>query len=307
MAEQAPAPQQEQPKPQPQRPAPGQRPARRGMTEEQIKATQIAAEQKRAQMETEKVLVWPDLVYAEFMSAIFLTIVLFVISLVFNAPLEEPSNPNKTPIPSRAPWYFLGLQEMLVYFDPWIAGVLLPGMIIVGLMLIPYVDTKPNVGIGRFSWKGREWQYIFFIGGFALWIGLIIVGQFFRWGPWAIYMPWEPREHVKVVAEHLWWCPAHKTTPSPMFCLPGFLIYSVYNLLMFTYPAWLRFVHKGLGERALNYYRQLGLVRFIIVMVFVSWTLFLPVKMAMRLGFFPFPGLWGVKLKYLVVTPWFNI
>lgn len=293
----------------PQRP---QRTARRGMTEEQVRATQLAAERKRAQMEEGKVLVWPDLVYAEFMAAILLTVILFVISLVFDAPLEEPANPNKTPIPSRAPWYFLGLQEMLVYFDPWIAGVLLPGMIIVGLMLIPYLDTKPDVGVGRYSWKGREWQYLFFIGGFALWIGLIIVGEFFRWGPWAWYWPWEPREHIKVVAEHLKWCPLHKNPPvgvlknpitggligNGMFCWAGFLFYTFYNLFAFTYPFWLRFIHKGLGQRALNYYRRLGLVRFLIVMFFVSWTLFLPIKMFMRLV---------LKWKYLVVTPWFNI
>ena len=301
------APEQEQRRPQPAARPAGQRPARRGMTEEQVQATQIAAERKREAMEEGKVLTWPDLVYAEFLSAVFLTAVLFVVSLVFDAPLEEPSNPNKTPIPSRAPWYFLGLQEMLVYFDPWIAGVLLPGMIIVGLMVIPYVDTKPTVGIGRYSWKGREWQYIFFIGGFALWLLLIVIGQFFRWGPWAIYMPWEPREHIKVVAEHLWWCPLHKDPPANMFCPFGFVVYALYNGLVFTYPFWLRFVHKEWGERAMNYYRQLGLVRYLIVMFFVSWTLFLPIKMAMRLGVFPFPFFWGVRLKYLVVTPWFNI
>jgi hypothetical protein len=194
---------------------------------------------------------------------------------------------------------------MLVYFDPWIAGVLLPGMIIVGLMVIPYVDTKPTVGIGRYSWKGREWQYIFFIGGFALWLILIVIGQFFRWGPWAIYMPWEPREHIKVVAEHLTWCPLHKDPPANMFCPVGFLIYALFNALVFTYPWWLRFVHKDWGERAINYYRQLGLVRYLIVMFFVSWTLFLPIKMMMRLGVFPL--FWGIRLKYLVVTPWFNI
>jgi hypothetical protein len=92
-----------------------------------------------------------------------------------------------------------------------------------------------------------------------------------------------------------------------MFCPFGFLVYAFLNGLMFTYPFWLRFVHKEWGERAMNYYRQLGLVRYLIVMFFVSWTLFLPIKMAMRLGVFPFPFFWGVRLKYLVVTPWFNI
>jgi len=69
------------------------------MTEEQVQATQVAAERKREAMEEGKVLTWPDLVYAEFLSAVFLTVVLFVVSLVFDAPLEEPSNPNKTPTP----------------------------------------------------------------------------------------------------------------------------------------------------------------------------------------------------------------
>ncbi len=280
------------------RPRPTSRPARRAMGEEEVRATQVAAERKRAEAEAEKVLVWPDLVYAEFMSAILLTVILFIVSLVFNAPMEEQANPNKTPIPSRAPWYFLGLQEMLVYFDPWIAGVLLPGMIIVGLMLIPYLDTRPNVGVGVYSWKGREWQYIFFIGGFALWILLIVIGQFFRWGPWAWYWPWEPREHIKVVAEHLQWCPGHKDPPPGMFCVPGALIYAVYNALAFAYPAWVGWINKKWGRRALNYYRQLGLVRFLILMFFASWTFFLPVKMFMRLV---------LKWKYLVVTPYFNI
>ena len=72
-----------------------------------------------------------------------------------NAPLEEPSNPNLTMNPAKAPWYFLGLQEMLVYFDPWIAGVVMPTLIIVGLMVIPYVDTNP-LGSGYYTWKQRK-------------------------------------------------------------------------------------------------------------------------------------------------------
>ena len=101
MAEQVP--EQEQRRPQPAARPAAQRPARRGMTEEQVQATQIAAERKREAMEEGKVLTWPDLVYAEFLSAVFLTIVLFIVSLVFSAPLEEPSNPNKTPIPKPDP------------------------------------------------------------------------------------------------------------------------------------------------------------------------------------------------------------
>src|SRR3989304_3011012 len=82
----------------------------------------------------DKVQVWPYLVRLEFLATIIVMAVLVVWSITVNAPLEEPANPASTPNPSKAPWYFLGLQEMLVYFDPWIAGVVLPTLIIIGLM-----------------------------------------------------------------------------------------------------------------------------------------------------------------------------
>ena len=80
----------------------------------------------------------------EFLVAILVTVLLMVWSLTLNAPLEEPSNPNVTMNPAKAPWYFLGLQEMLVYFDPWMAGVIMPTLIIVGLMAVPYIDANPS-------------------------------------------------------------------------------------------------------------------------------------------------------------------
>ena len=90
----------------------------------------------------QKVFTWPDLVYTEFICIILFTAILTVWSIVVEAPLEEPAALARTPNPSKAPWYFLGLQEMLVYFDPWIAGVVLPGFIIVGLCAIPYLHTN---------------------------------------------------------------------------------------------------------------------------------------------------------------------
>ena len=84
--------------------------------------------------ESDRVWVWPDLVYTELISLILCSVVLIVWSIFLKAPLEQPANPANTPNPSKAPWYFLGLQEMLVYFDPWLAGVVLPGLIIVGLI-----------------------------------------------------------------------------------------------------------------------------------------------------------------------------
>ena len=74
----------------------------------------------------EKVWVWPNLVYIELFAIIACTAFLIVWAIVFKAPLEEPANPTWAPNPAKAPWYFLGLQEMLVYFDPWMAVVVLP-------------------------------------------------------------------------------------------------------------------------------------------------------------------------------------
>ena len=94
--------------------------------------------------ENEKTWVWPDLVYTELLCMVIGMIVLVAWGMAFQAPIEEPANPARTPNPSKAPWYFLGLQEMLVYYDPWLAGVVFPSLIIVGLMAIPYIDTEPE-------------------------------------------------------------------------------------------------------------------------------------------------------------------
>jgi quinol-cytochrome oxidoreductase complex cytochrome b subunit len=96
----------------------------------------ISEEAKQA----DKVQVWPYLVKVEFLAALFVMVVLTFWSFLLNAPLEEPANPALTPNPSKAPWYFLGLQEILVYFDPWIAGVVVPTLIIMGLCAIPYIQ-----------------------------------------------------------------------------------------------------------------------------------------------------------------------
>jgi hypothetical protein len=88
----------------------------------------------------EKVLVWPDLVYTELICMVAVSALLLFWAIALPAPLEEPASSVKTPNPSKAPWYFLGLQEMLVYFDPWYAGVVLPSLVIFGLMAMPYLD-----------------------------------------------------------------------------------------------------------------------------------------------------------------------
>ena len=148
----------------------------------------------------EKVHVWPYLVRLEFLCALFVIIALTVWSIVIDAPLEEAANPTKTPNPSKAPWYFLGLQDILVYFDPWFAGVIAPVLIIVGLMLIPYLDINPK-GNGYYTYSERKvaiWVYSF--GFIVLWIALIIMGVFLRGPGWNLFMPWQYWDPHKVVA-----------------------------------------------------------------------------------------------------------
>ena len=110
-------------------------------------------------LDDDKVLVWPDLVYTELICMIICTFVLIVWAVLLKAPLEQPATSAKAPNPSKAPWYFLGLQEMLVYFDPWMAGVVLPTMIIVGLIAMPYIDFNQK-GNGYFTFTQRKFAVI---------------------------------------------------------------------------------------------------------------------------------------------------
>jgi len=159
----------------------------------------------------EKVDVWPHLVSREFLAALWVTVVLFVWSIALQAPLEELANINVTPNPSKAPWYFVGLQELLVYFDPWIAGVALPGLIIFGLMCIPYVDLNPK-GVGsypRMQWSRagpiplwtpveRPFAVNVFMFGIVLWFVLIFIGYYCRGPNWEWYWPWEEWSHRRI-------------------------------------------------------------------------------------------------------------
>lgn len=138
----------------------------------------------------EKVEVWPNLIKREYIAMAACVLFIMVWSIVMNAPLEAIANPNVTPNPSKAPWYFVGLQELLVYFDPWIAGVLLPGLIIVGLMAIPYVDPSPK-GVGVYDWKERPFANSVFMLGIAMWFILIFIGYFCRGPNFFWYWPWE--------------------------------------------------------------------------------------------------------------------
>jgi len=148
------------------------------------------------------VLVWPDLVYIELICMLLLCAGLVVWSLALPAPLEQPANPAVTPNPSKAPWYFLGFQEMLVFSDPAMAGVVLPALIILGLAAVPYLDPNRK-GSGYYTIAERPVAYAVFMFGFLqLWILLILIGTFLRGPNWTFFGLYEPRDPHRVMALH---------------------------------------------------------------------------------------------------------
>ena len=221
--------------------------------------------------------VWPDLAVMEFLTAIALTIILLIWALLVNAPLLEIANPGISQNPSKAPWYFVGLQELLVYFDPWMAGVVIPAIIIFCLMIIPYVDNKPE-GRGGYTFSLRKFALINFNIGFLMWLILIFIGYFLRGPNWHFYWPGESWETEKEIAESLW-------SPSLWIGLCGLAAY--FGLGMVIPPVISR-----------EFYRRRGLARYTIVMLSILLMYFVPVKIFLRLAF---------DIRYVLVTPWFNV
>ncbi len=134
---------------------------------------------------TDKVSVWPNLLAIEFLALLVVSVVLIAISIFIDAPLLEFANFNEQPNPSKAPWYFLGLQELLAYFDPQVAGVLIPTLGMVALMFIPYVDKTPSVRPS--DRKLAIMIFTFFIVAAAV---LTIFGSFFRGPGFNFVFPW---------------------------------------------------------------------------------------------------------------------
>jgi hypothetical protein len=248
----------------------------------------------------EKVLVWPDLVYTELLSMIICTLLLIVWAIVLKAPLEQPASSAKIPNPSKAPWYFLGLQEMLVYFDPWMAGVVLPTFIIKGLIALPYIDFNQK-GNGYYTFKERTFAITTFLFGFlVLWCVLIVLGTFLRGPNWNFFGPFEPWDPHKTV-------PLNNVNLSDYFWLYGFRM-SVDGfwlwrempglLLIFAYlfvipPLLAKTIFRG-------FFIRMGFVRFMILVTLIQFMASLPIKMVLR---------WVFNLKYIVFIPeyFFNI
>ncbi len=189
---------------------------------------------------------------------------------------------------------------MLVYFDPWMAGVVLPSMIIVGLMAIPYIDTN-KAGNGYYSYNDRKFAYLTFQYGFVvLWVVLILLGTFLRGPNWNFFGPYEFWDLHKVIPlnnvnlSDIFWIQLLGTAKPPSILLreaPGILLtlayFTIVPLLIY------RLFFKKYAEQA-------GMVRYITLAVLILFMASLPLKMVLR---------WTINLKYVVAIPeyFFNI
>ena len=249
----------------------------------------------------EKVLVWPDLVYTELICMIAVTAVLLIWGIGLQAPLEEPASSVKTPNPSKAPWYFLGLQEMLVYYDPWMAGVVLPSMVIVGLMAIPYIDFNKS-GNGYYTISQRQFAYITFQFGFlSLWVTLIVMGTFLRgpnWNIFGLYETWDPHKVEALnnidLSEFVWirWLGTGKPDASVWGGIGAILLRESPGIVLVLF-------YFGFAPPAMvlysKFFRQMyvrmGFMRFMVLSNLLLTMGLLPIKMVCR---------WAFNLKYFI-------
>ncbi len=249
--------------------------------------------------EDDKVLVWPDLVYTELIAMIVCTALLIVWAIVLKAPLEPPATTAKAPNPSKAPWYFLGLQEMLVYYDPWMAGVVLPTMIVIGLIALPYIDFNPK-GNGYFTFAERKFAVTTFLFGFVvLWVTLIVLGTILRGPNWNFFAPfefWDTHKVLNLNNVNLstifwnWFGRDAKVMPWYTREIPGILVVLGY---LFALPPLMAKLMRG-------FFIKMGFIRFFLLVNLLQFMAALPIKMILR---------WTINLKYIVYIPeyFFNI
>ncbi len=248
----------------------------------------------REQEYADKALVWPDLVYIELIAMVLLATLLIVWSLLAAAPLEQPANPGMTPNPAKAPWYFVGLQELLVFSDAWLVGVVAPCAALLGLMAIPYLDCNSQ-GSGHYTLRRRRFAATVFLFGFLM-LGMlpILIGTYCRGPNWSAFGPFEPRNparlpslHIATLSKWFWTDLFGRPMPGSIFLreIAGIAAVGAYFLAL---PALLAATLLG-GLR-----RRMGRVRFAIMIFLLLLMLLLPLKMLLR---------WSVGLSYLVSIP----
>lgn len=144
------------------------------------------AGERRINDPSEMVMVWPHLLVRHAVAAMVALLVVMILAVLFDAPLGNIANPQVTPNPEKAPWYFAALQELLASFHPLVAGVLVPGTIVIGLIALPYIDRSRFV-----QPRHRKVAVATFTTFLVLWIILTLIGFMFRGPNWGWVWPWE--------------------------------------------------------------------------------------------------------------------
>ena len=134
---------------------------------------------------------WSDIIEREFAKFLLVLVIIMGASILFGAPLEEKANPSVTPVPTKSPWFFLGLQELLSWGAPFWFAIVIPNLVLVFAFLVPYIELG-KTGTGVWFHPSRRFQNILFTAFVTVAIGLIIVGAFLRGPGWRLYWPWEP-------------------------------------------------------------------------------------------------------------------
>jgi hypothetical protein len=244
---------------------------------DKLKATGYAVDgQNDTDVDTYKPLVRIELIIS-----LVVMVGLTIWSVWVDAPLEEIANPTITPNPAKAPWYFLGLQELLVYFDPWLAGVVLPTLIIVGLIAIPYIDINPK-GNGYYTFAERKYSILTFsFGFFVLWLLLIVIGVFFRGPGWLWYWPWQEWDTQRVVFEPTRDLSTIIGIDSRSW--GGFFVGMVavggYLVAGMVAP------YKYFKKKCPEFLAELGMTRYLITAFLFVTMMAIPIKMILRLVF----------------------
>src|SRR5690606_27744652 len=157
-----------------------------GHTQRLLTVVQAGSIQDVKATPVDKVHVWPPLLAVEFVALLAVSAFLLVFSIFVNAPLLSLANPNQTPNPSKAPWYFLGLQELLTMFHPMVAGVTIPGIGLFALILAPYTDRNPSN-----KPEDRKFAVVLFTIFLMAWAVLVMIGSFFRGPGQNFVFPWD--------------------------------------------------------------------------------------------------------------------
>lgn len=145
-----------------------------------------AAGERKVIDREDTVMVWPHLLVRHGVAAMATLLLVMIIAVLFDAPLREVANPQVTPNPEKAPWYFAALQELLATFHPIVAGILVPGAIVIGLVALPYIDRSRLIRP-----RHRKVAVTTFTVFMVIWIILTLIGFMFRGPNWGWVWPWQ--------------------------------------------------------------------------------------------------------------------